>query len=385
MRIIAAPDSFKGSLSALEAAEAMRDGIKSVFAGAEVLMLPLADGGDGTVQAILSGGGEQRHTNVTGPLEHMRVEAEWALMPDGTAVLECAAASGLALLKGMTLNAGAATSFGTGELVLAALEAGARRIIVGIGGSAMTDGGTGLARALGARFIDASGQDIPLGGLTLGHLCHIDLTNLDPRLAETQITIAADVNSPLYGPLGAAHVFGPQKGADPQTVLALDAALEHYAKIASTITGREAHNIPGAGAAGGLGAGLLYFTNSSIQPGAELLLNTLGFERLLKGANLVITGEGQTDFQSARGKLPSAVTRAAKSKNVPVVCISGALGQGYQELYAMGLNAASGCPHGPSHLDECLANAATLLTEATERCCRLLSTGMLMQQREDKN
>lgn len=376
MRIIIAPDSFKGSLSAFEAASAIAGGVKKVFTDAQITLIPLADGGEGTAKALLSQGGERREAVVTGPLPHMRVKAAWGIMPDGTAVIESAEASGLTLLAPHELDAGAATSYGTGELLKEALNAGARRIIIGLGGSAMTDGGTGLAAALGARFLDENGMELPHGGLALARLHAIDLSGLDRRLPDTQIIAATDVDNPLYGPNGAAYIFSPQKGADAKTVAALDESLKNYAAIAETVTGRGVQNTPGAGAAGGLGAGLLLFTRATIASGAGLILEALGFDTLLQTADLVITGEGKSDAQSARGKLPAAVGKAAKRHGVPVICISGALGMGYEALYACGIDAAQGCPAAPAKLDECMGNAAPMLEAAAERACRTLAVGM---------
>ncbi|HEX9011127.1 MAG TPA: glycerate kinase [Holophagaceae bacterium] len=380
MRIVVAPDSFKGSLSAVGAARAMARGIRAVFPEAEVVELPIADGGEGTVEALVAAtGGSLRRTVVHGPLGE-RVEATWGLLGDGrTAVIEMAAASGLTLVPEGRRDPGLASTFGTGELVLAALDAGFRRLLLGIGGSATNDGGTGLARALGVRFLDEAGGDLAEGGAALARLARIDLRGLDPRLAETELLVACDVDNPLCGPRGASAVYGPQKGATPEAVRELDAALEVFARIARRDTGRDVAEAPGAGAAGGLGAGLLFFSPARLRPGVEIVLEAVGFEDMVRGADLVFTGEGRTDAQTAMGKAPVGVAAVAKRHGVPVVCLSGGLGEGAEAVLAHGIDALMALPPEPLSLDACLAGGAPLLEAAAARACRLLKVGFSLR------
>lgn len=383
MRVIVAPDSFKGSLSALEAARAMARGIRAVFPEAEVIELPIADGGEGTVEALVAATeGTLRHAAVRGPLGDP-VRAAWGVLGDGrTAVIEMAAASGLTLVPEGRRDPRRADTFGTGELVRAALDAGFRRLILGIGGSVTNDGGMGLARALGARFLDEAGGDLADGGAALARLARIDLRGLDPRLAETELLVACDVDNPLCGPRGASAVYGPQKGATAEVVRELDAALATYARVARRDTGRDGAEVPGAGAAGGLGAGLLFFTPARLRPGVEIILEAVDFEGQVRGADLVLTGEGRTDAQTAMGKAPVGVATAAKRHGVPVVCLSGGLGEGADAVLARGIDALAALPPGPLGLEACLADGAPLLEAATARVGRLLKVGRALTSRE---
>ncbi len=319
MLIVVAPDSYKGSVSALGVAQAMARGILRVFPEAEVRQIPIADGGEGTVDALVAAtGGAIRNAEVTGPLGE-KITAHWGILGDGrTAVIEMAAASGLPLVPPAQRDPRITTSFGTGELIRAALDAGLRSIIIGIGGSATNDGGVGMAQALGARFFDAEGHPLPPGGAALARLQTIDLSGIDARLGEAQITVACDVDNPLCGARGASAVFGPQKGATPETVAELDAALAHFADCARQATGRDVALLPGAGAAGGLGAGLMYFTAAKLRPGVEIVLEAVGFADLVEDAAFVVTGEGRTDFQTAFGKAPVGVAKLAKRFGIPV-------------------------------------------------------------------
>ncbi|HWR39114.1 MAG TPA: glycerate kinase [Patescibacteria group bacterium] len=376
MRIIVAPDSFKGSLSAVAVAQAMKQGILTVFPDAEVIEAPIADGGEGTVEALSTAtGGQVIHHRVTGPLGEM-VDAGWGILGNGkTAVMEMAAASGLPLIPRDKRDPRRATTLGTGELIQAALDRGLRKIIIGIGGSATNDGGSGMAKALGIRFLDASGQELPDGGSALARLDRIDLSGADPRLAATEILVACDVDNPLCGPRGASAVYGPQKGATPDIVTELDQALDRFAIVAQQATGRDAANLPGAGAAGGLGAGLLFFTNAQLRPGVEMILEAIRFDTLVRQADLVITGEGNTDFQTAHGKAPVGVAKIAKQYGVPVVCLSGGLGTGCDAVLAQGIDGLMSIVPGPIALEECLRQAPELLAAATARLCRLLAVG----------
>ena len=373
VRIVVAPDSFKGSVSALGVAEAMARGIHRVFPAADVRKIPIADGGEGTVEALVSAtGGRIRAIEVTGPLGE-RVTAHWGVLGDGkTAVIEMAAASGLPLVGADQRDPCRATTFGTGELIHAALDVGLRKIIIGIGGSATNDGGAGMAQALGARFLDANGDELPDGGAALARLQRIDLAGLDARLSEAEIIVACDVDNPLCGPRGASAVFGPQKGATPATVEVLDSALSHFARCAKTATGRDVAERPGAGAAGGLGAGLLFFTNARLRPGVEIVLEAVGFADVVRDADFVITGEGRTDFQTAFGKAPVGVAKVAKQFGVPVFCLSGGLGEGADDVLAHGIDATLSICDGPMALDECMRAGGALIESAAARLCRVV-------------
>jgi glycerate kinase len=381
MRIVVAPDSFKGSLTALAVAEAMGRGIHAVFPDADVAKVPIADGGEGTVDAlVVATGGRIEERAVRGPLGEP-VQARWGVLGTGdTAVIEMAAASGLPLVPPPRRDPRLTTTFGTGELLRAALDAGHRRIILGIGGSATNDGGTGLARALGIRFLDSTGTELPEGGAALARLDRIDLSGLDPRAANAELVVACDVDNPLTGPRGASAVYGPQKGATPEMVRLLDDALAHYARIARDATGRDIAGAAGAGAAGGLGAGLLFFTPAKLRPGVEIVLEATGFDSLVRDADLVITGEGRTDFQSAMGKAPVGVAAAAKRHSVPVVCLSGGLGDGADEVLSKGIDALASSVPGPMALEECMRHGAALVEAAAARVCRLIKLGYTMNR-----
>ncbi|MGQ1837915.1 glycerate kinase [Kocuria turfanensis] len=329
MRIVVAPDKFKGSLEAPDVAAALEEGIRSVDPSAEVIRLPVADGGEGTLEAALGAGFVPSPVTVTGPVGEP-VEAEFALR-DRTAVVEMALASGLAALpvdeNGQpVLDAGGATSRGTGELVRAALDAGAERVVLGVGGSACTDGGAGLLQALGARLLDAAGEELGRGGAALAGLARVDLTDLDPRLAGTEFVLAADVDHPLLGERGAAAVFGPQKGADPDQVRALDAALTVLRDRLADALGHSAARAaeaPGAGAAGGVGFAALAVLGARRRPGVAVVLEFVGLADRLAGADLVVTGEGSLDEQSLGGKTPLGVLETARSAGVPAVAVCG--------------------------------------------------------------
>jgi glycerate kinase len=379
MRVVVAPDSFKGSLSALGVAQAMERGVRTVFPEAEVRRVPIADGGEGTVEALVAATkGIVRHAQVRGPLGEP-VVAPWGVLGDGqTAVIEMAAASGLPLVPPDRRDPRVTTTHGTGELIRAALDAGLRSIVVGIGGSATNDGGTGMARALGVRFLDGAGADLPEGGAALARLATIDVRHLDPRLAAARLTVACDVDNPLTGPRGASAVYGPQKGATPEMVAELDAALHRFAQVAREATGRDVATQPGAGAAGGLGAGLLFFTPARLRPGVEIVLETTHFDDIVRGADLVFTGEGRTDFQTAMGKAPVGVAAAAKRHGVPVICLAGGLGKGADDVLAHGVDALTSAVPGPMALDEAVHRAAELVEDAAARACRLVRVGLGM-------
>lgn len=385
MFVVVAPDSFKGSLSATTVATAMERGILTVFPDARVRKIPIADGGEGTVEALVAAtGGRMIPETVTGPLGSP-VEAFWGVLGDGeTAVIEMAAASGLTLVPVEKRDPRRTTTYGTGQLINAALRQGLRKLIIGIGGSATNDGGAGMAQALGVRFLDAAGRQLPFGGAALAKLSSIDLTDIQPLLADTSILVACDVDNPLCGKRGASAVYGPQKGATPANIQELDAALSRFAAIAGQITGRNVAGLPGAGAAGGLGAGLMYFTNAQLQPGVDIVLSATDFAGLVKGADLVITGEGSTDFQTAYGKAPVGVAKIARQYRVPTICLSGNLGRGYETVLEQGIGAVASIVPGPMSLSECMATAAELVQAATARVCRLLLVGQAMSVEKNR-
>jgi glycerate kinase len=379
MRVVVAPDSYKGSITALGVAEAIERGVRAVFPGADVSKVPIADGGEGTVDAlVVATKGRIEERTVRGPLGDP-VSARWGVLGDGeTAVIEMAAASGLPLVPRERRDPRVTTTYGTGELVRAALDARLRKLVVGIGGSATNDGGAGFASALGVRFLDAAGRELPEGGAALARLERIDLSGLDPRLAAARIVVACDVDNPLIGSRGASAVFGPQKGATPDMVRELDAALARYAEVARAATGRDVAMEPGAGAAGGLGGGLLLFTPARLRSGVSIVLETTDFDALVKGADLVITGEGRTDFQTAMGKAPVGVAAAAKRHGVPVVCLAGGLGDGAGDVLTKGIDALASTVPGPMSLEECLARGSELVEAGAERLCRMVKVGMSM-------
>lgn len=380
MRIVIAPDSFKGSLSATAVAEALADGIAAVWPDADIVQQPVADGGEGTVDALVTAtAGRFIVTEVTGPLGEP-VLARWGILGDGTtAVIEVAAASGIVLVPPKQRNPLHTTSRGTGELMRAALDAGCERIIVGLGGSATNDGGAGLAQALGARLLDEAGDDLPPGGAALARLAHVDVGGLDRRLAGVEVIAATDVTNPLLGPTGASAVFGPQKGASPDDVQLLEAALTRYADILAQQVGRgDVRDAPGAGAAGGIGAGMLAFCGATLRSGADVVLEAVGLEELVRKADLVITGEGKLDGQTAYGKAPLAVARVAKRYDKPVIVVAGMLGAGVEKLYDMGIDAAVSIAPGPIHIQASRKHAPRLLRETGARIARLLQIGASM-------
>ncbi|WNW09747.1 glycerate kinase [Pseudomonas sp. DTU_2021_1001937_2_SI_NGA_ILE_001] len=362
MNIVIAPDSFKDSLSAQAVAQAIASGLQEVWPDAELRICPMADGGEGTIESVLEAcHGQLRQARVSGPLGQP-VEAHWGWLADNrTAIIEMATASGLQLLETVQRDARVTTTYGTGELIAQALDAGARRVILAIGGSATNDAGSGMLTALGARFLDACDEPLPPGGLALAQLARVDLTGLDPRLAEVRFEIAADVDNPLCGPQGASHIFGPQKGATPEQVLALDAALGHFADHCAAVLERDLRDSPGSGAAGGMGFAAKAFLGASFRAGVEVVAELTGLERALQGADLVITGEGRFDAQTLRGKTPLGVARFAGRQGVPVVVLAGTLGEGYEQLYQQGISAAFALVDGPMTLEHACRYAAGLL------------------------
>jgi glycerate 2-kinase len=332
MRIIAAPQEYKGTLTAREAGSAMSEGARRAVPNAIVEAVPVSDGGPGLVEAILSSvGGRPRRALVQDPLGRV-IEAQWGLLEDGTAVVESAAAAGLVLLREDERDPRTTSTYGIGQLILAALDEGCHRIIVGLGGSATNDGGVGMAAALGARLLDASEETLPPGGAALAQLDRIDVSGLDPRLAEARVVASTDVTNPLCGPEGASLIYGPQKGASPEVARELDDALRHYADIVERDVGVPVLISPGAGAAGGLGAGLVAFARAKVEPGFDVVANAMGLRVLIRGADLLLTGEGRLDGQTGFGKTVAGVARMAAECRVPVLVVPGSLGPGWESI-----------------------------------------------------
>ena len=374
MKIVIAPDSFKDSLSAEKVANAIAAGLADALPDAQLMTCPMADGGEGTVEAIVAAGnGQLRRNHVQGPLGEA-VEAHWGWLPDSrTAIIEMAEASGLQRVPLSQRDARISSTFGTGELIRAALDAGAQRIILAIGGSATNDAGAGALQALGLGLFDAERQPLAPGGLALSRLAHIELSGLDPRLADVRFEIAADVNNPLCGEHGASAIFGPQKGATPEHVRLLDRALGHFADHCAAVLPKDVRDEPGSGAAGGLGFAAKAFFGAEFRAGVEVVAELVGLAEAVKDADLVITGEGRFDAQTLRGKTPFGVARIAQAQGVPVVVLAGTLGEGYQTLYAHGINAAFAVTSGPMSLEDACANAAQLLTDRARDIARLMA------------
>ena len=372
-RYLCAPDSFKESLTAMEAARAMAQGIENADHDAEVRCLPMADGGEGTARALVDAtGGSMRAVPVHDPLGRP-VEGHFGLLADGTtAVVETAEASGLALLEAKERNPLIASSYGTGELMLAAVRSGAKRIIVGLGGSATNDAGAGLLQALGVRLLDKNGNDLAHGGAALANLTTIDISTMDPALKNVAITAACDVTNPLTGPTGASAVFGPQKGASKDDVATLDAAPAHLAQGIDSPLGVAVNDVPGAGAAGGIGAALKGFLNAEFRPGIAIVIEQSGLDAAAQWADVVFTGEGSIDFQTKFGKTPAGVAETAKRHGKPVIAVAGHIGTGIDELHEVGIDAVFGIAPGAASLSELLADAAANVTRTTEQIVRTL-------------
>jgi len=359
MKIVIAPDSFKESLSAQEVAEKIEAGFKAIYPGAHYVKLPMADGGEGTVEAMVAAtGGRTVAVQVTGPLD-TPVEAFYGVTGDETtAVIEMAAASGLALVPSELRNPLKTTSFGTGELIRRALDDGLRRLIIGIGGSATNDGGAGMLQALGVKFLEQNGrQEIGFGGGALEALAEIDPSGLDPRLQECHVLVACDVDNPLIGPRGASAVFGPQKGASPEMVARLDENLGHFARLVNRDLHRDIAAVPGAGAAGGMGAALMAFLDAELRPGVEIVIEAIGLDDALAGADLVITGEGRIDGQTIYGKAPAGVARLAKQHGLPVIGFAGSLTPEAEVVYEHGLDAIFSVVNRPCSLGQAFSDA----------------------------
>ena len=394
MKIVIAPDSFKESLSAASVAACIEKGFREIFPDADYVTLPLADGGEGTVDVLLQGlVGQKRTHQVEGPLGEL-INAEWAMLepsdsnPKKTALIEIAAASGLDLISPELRNPLLASSFGTGQLILEAIELGAQTIILGLGGSATNDGGAGIVQALGGRLLDSkgqddNGQDLSRGGAVLAELASIDLTGLDSRCADIKLIVACDVDNPLCGDNGASHIFGPQKGATPEQVLMLDKALANFAEIAESqgcVRGDDpVQNRTGYGAAGGAPMGLGLLFDMEIKPGIEMVLDVLQANDVLKGADLVITGEGQMDNQTLQGKTPYGIAKRASLQGIPTIGIAGSLGTEVEALYGE-MSSLFGTVRSPQLLNQVLKEAEVNLTRTARNIAATLKLGASILQ-----
>ena len=376
LRIVIAPQAFKQSISARTAAIAIQNGVLQAVPDAETILIPVADGGDGTLAALIDTTGGQYFTEqVTGPLGDP-VSAQWGVMGDGrTAVIEMALASGLALIPNDRRDPRTATTYGTGQLMRAALDSGYTRIIVGLGGSATNDGGTGMASALGVRFLDASSDPLPPGGAALSNLHSIDISGLHAGIAIATFVGATDVTNPLCGETGASAIFGPQKGATPEMVQELDGCLASLARVIESELGMNVADTPGAGAAGGLGAGLIAFANCDLGSGIDMVCDALDFDSNAANADLVITGEGRADRSTAFDKAPVGIARRSQALGVPTLLLAGSLGEGYDALYQHGIDAIIPMAEEPATLESSLQHGAELLERAAERAIRLYALG----------
>lgn len=378
MKIIIAPDSFKESLTALQVAQAIEIGFKKIFPNAEYYKIPMADGGEGTVQSLIDvWQGKLMQTTVTAPLGNTTI-AEWGLSADKkTAIIEMAAASGLHLVPESKRNPLLTTSYGTGELIKAALDQGVEKIILGIGGSATNDAGVGMLQALGAKFTDAQGQNLLFGGAALQQLQSIELETLDSRLANVKFEVACDVDNPLCGETGASATFGPQKGATPEMIKQLDHALAHFSDIVEKTFQRNISNITGAGAAGGMGAGLQLLPNCILRSGIDIIISATQLDKYISQSDIVITGEGRIDGQTIHGKTPIGVAKVAKKYNKPVIAIAGCLRSDYEVVYDAGIDAVFPVIRNVTTLDETLAQGHDNLISTAQNIARLVKLSIM--------
>lgn len=379
MKIVIAPDSYKESLSALEVATQIELGFKEIFPDADYVKIPMADGGEGTVQAMIEATqGRRVAVNVTGPLGEP-ISSFYALTGDGrTAMIEMAAASGLALVPPAQRNPEVTTSYGTGELIKAALDAGARHLILGIGGSATNDGGAGMLQALGVKLLNTADQNIGPGGAPLAQLARIDVSDLDARLFECTVEVACDVDNPLTGERGASAIFGPQKGATPAMVQTLDANLKHFAQVIERDLGIDVDQIAGAGAAGGMGAAMLAVLKGRLRPGCEIIAKAVGLDAAVQGADLVITGEGRIDQQTIFGKTPFGVATVARKHGVPVIGIAGSLGNNAHVVHGHGIGAIFSVLNRACSIQEAMAEAEFNVRSAARNVAAVLAMGSLL-------
>ncbi|MED1948506.1 MULTISPECIES: glycerate kinase [Brevibacillus] len=374
MKIVIAPDSFKGCLTAKQVGEAIRSGIQRALPQSELIVKPMADGGEGTMQCLVDAtDGRILTATVKNPLGQ-DICAEFGILGDGvTCVIEMAAASGLYLISTEERNPFVTTTYGFGQLITAGLDKGCRKFILGLGGSATNDGGAGMLQALGYVLLDQDDQPLSFGGGELSRLSRIDTSQVDKRLADCHFVIACDVTNPFVGPNGASHVFGPQKGATPEMVLQLDDHLRHFADLLEKTRGIAIHDLPGTGAAGGVAGALLAFLNGQLRSGIEIVIETTGLAEAMDKANLVITGEGQVDFQTAQGKTPCGVAQVAQRYGIPVIVLAGSIGNGIDTLYEKGVSAVVSITNKPMTLDQSMREAASLLEQTAEQVMRIYS------------
>ncbi|MDR0999205.1 MAG: glycerate kinase [Clostridiales bacterium] len=373
MRVLIAMDSFKGTLRSLEVAAIVEKGVRRVYPLAGVEKIAIADGGEGTTASIVGGSGRGEYIDVTvsGPMGHP-TRARYGIIHNNTAVIEMAEASGLHLVSEYQQNPLAASSYGTGQLIQDALGRECKKIIIGIGGSATNDGGMGMAAALGAEFLDSEGNRLEANGGALDKIVVIKTTKMNPAVGKTEFLVACDVANPLYGKTGASVVFGPQKGAKPQDIELLDNGLKHYAEIIKTNLGIDIADVPGAGAAGGLGAGLMVFCGATMAKGIDIVLDTINIEEKIKAADIIITGEGRVDGQTIYGKAPVGVAARAKKFGKPVFAIAGFCGDGANLVYQHGIDAVLSAVTRPASLEEIIADSPLLIEEAAERLFRII-------------
>ncbi|MFA4015248.1 MAG: hypothetical protein RUDDFDWM_000326 [Candidatus Fervidibacterota bacterium] len=375
IRFLIACDSFKGSASSKQVGEAIKSGILRAVPDAHVEVVPVADGGEGTVQALVDAtGGRLVTATVTNPIGE-KIEATFGILGDGqTAVIEMAAASGLTLIPPEKRNPWVTTTYGTGELIKAALEHGCRKIIIGIGGSATNDAGAGMAQALGVKLLDEHGKQIGFGGGELGRLRRIDMSGLDKRATEAEFIVACDVDNPLTGERGASYVYAPQKGATPEMLPKLDSNLRHFAEVVRQQLGIDVEHVPGSGAAGGLGAGLMAFLKAKLRKGTEIVFELVKLDEKIASADIVITGEGQIDAQTVFGKTPIGVAKLAKQYGKPVIAITGSIGDGADSVHSHGIDAMFSIVNRPMPLEKAMKEVEALLTSTGEQLARLVAT-----------
>ena len=376
MKMVVAPDSFKGSLTAIEVSDAIGQGIREIFPEAEIVKIPMADGGEGTVQCLVNAtGGKILKEKVTGPLGD-EVLASYGILGDKrTAVIEMAEASGLTLVPENKRNPLTTTTYGTGQLIKAALDQGCRKMIIGIGGSATNDGGAGMIQALGVKLLDKDGEEIGFGGGELKKITRIDINYMDKRLSNTKVLVASDVDNPLCGPKGASKIYGPQKGATPEIIEELDESLAHFAEVIKRDLSKDVKDIPGAGAAGGLGAGLIAFLDAELKPGIEIMIEIVKLEQAIKDADLVITGEGKIDSQTIYGKVPIGVARIAKKYNIPVIAVAAIIGDDADIVHQYGISSLISVTGTPMRLDESLPNKVSLIKNSIKQSMMAIRTG----------
>lgn len=380
MRFLFASDSFKGTLSSEKIIELLNVSANKVFPGCETLGVPIADGGEGTVDAVITvTKGEKKAVKVHGPLMEM-TESSYGVFHGNSAIIEMAAASGLPMVPTEERNPLNTTTYGTGELIRDALDQGYRKISIAIGGSATNDGGMGAMRALGIRFLDKEGKELEGAGSDLAKVADIDVSGIHQAAAEAEFTVMCDVNNPLTGPDGATYTFGKQKGGTPEILDELEAGMKNYAKVIQDKLGKDVDQIAGAGAAGGLGAALCVFLHATLKSGIETVLDLIDFDGLLEGTDLVVTGEGCIDWQSAFGKVPSGIGQRCRAKGVPAVAVVGGMGTGAEKIYEFGVESIIPTINGAMEIEEALERAEELYGNAAERMFRMLRVGMELKK-----